>query len=145
MFQRLRPAALIAAAMCTALLFGPTGTAQADGSPLIARVGSGDHLVAIGYEHSDYGGAALQFFSDHSDCSPTSRTHNFDTFPPGWNDRISSMRIGGGTCGAYAFDHINRHGPMVTIGGYVSSMPAGWNDRLSSLEVTYAWWWPRAR
>ncbi|EFG04928.1 hypothetical protein [Streptomyces clavuligerus] len=144
MLKRLRSATLIASAICTSLLFGTTGTAQAADTPLITRFGSGDFLAATAWEHSNYGGAYLQFFSDINGCSPTTPSHKYDQLPQGWNDKISSMRIPGSLCGGYAFDHIKRYGPMTRVDGNIPAMPAGWNDRVSSLEVLYAWWWPTA-
>ncbi|GLF92853.1 hypothetical protein [Streptomyces yaizuensis] len=142
MFQRPRTAALVAAATSTVLLLGTIGTAHAAGDGLrSSRVGTGSQLLAIGYEHVEYGGAALQFFGES--CTASSSPQNFNELPSGWNDQISSMRIGG-LCGIYAFENTQRTGARVLLNGYVPSMPSGWNDRVSSLQIRYAWWWPSA-
>ncbi|MFJ8229727.1 hypothetical protein ACIQ9E_07165 [Streptomyces sp. NPDC094448] len=142
MSQRFRAAALVAAATSTVLLLSTTGTARAVGDGLrSSRVGSGSQLLAIGYEHVGYGGAALQFFGET--CTASSSPQNFNELPSGWNDQISSMRIGG-LCGVYAFENVQRNGARVLLDGYVPSMPSGWNDRVSSLQIRYAWWWPGA-
>lgn len=60
--------------------------------------------------------------------------HNYTIFFPGWNDRVSSLKVSGTVT---LYEHIDYGGASITFKGDVPSLvDYGWNDRASSLKVT---------
>lgn len=52
----------------------------------------------------------------------------------GFNDVLSSLRIGPGT-NVEVYTAANFHGRSLKLHGDVAKMPLGWNDEISSIKV----------
>jgi hypothetical protein len=112
----------------------------------------GPVVVAIDYEHINYGGASLFWIAD-GPCdpshSPTPPGWQSPSMPSGWNDRLSSTRAYWDCSRNILFEHSNYGGGHVICRPDCSSV--GWmNDRTSSRRFQHtcsgiAWGWQGCR
>ncbi|ANW18903.1 hypothetical protein [Streptomyces clavuligerus] len=120
----------MAVAAGLALALGAGGTAEA--APRTTRVGSGEYLMAIVFEHDYFRGAYLELWAEL--CSPSTHLQYF-RLPPSWNDKASSIRVRRG-CDVYAFEHSDMNGGRLHVGSDQAYLGV-WNDRISSFTVQY--------
>jgi hypothetical protein len=98
---------------------------------------------AFFFEHSNYGGASVEW-SKGTNVQDLTKWNT--TAGQKWNDRISSIKVGGGVR-VLIYEHTNFGGHCMTLSSgrdypYMDAQNANlsgndnWNDRISSLKVT---------
>ncbi|EFG08892.1 Hypothetical protein SCLAV_3820 [Streptomyces clavuligerus] len=137
--QRLGSAGLMAAGVGMALVLGAAGTADATPRAAVesVRIGSGGVLVAVAHEHAGHQGASIAFYAQK--CRDIQVPQVIDDLPWGWNDRISSIRIGP-ECHLLTYEHSGGKGRFLQLSAGASYPVLGFfNDRVSSVTFIRPW------
>ncbi|MFI1865220.1 hypothetical protein [Streptomyces jumonjinensis] len=131
MFKRFGSRALTAGAAGIALVAGVPGTALADRGD--ATAGSGQVVVAVGWEHADFSGAQILFYAYN--CVLNHEPQYIGELPEGWNDRLSSVEVTQ-MCDVMLYEHGNQGGSRTRLtAGVRYPNLQGFNDLTSSLKL----------
>jgi hypothetical protein len=91
------------------------------------------NLIAIEYEHVDYGGRSLTFSSETT-CAQSNIAA--PSMPSGWNDIISSAQAFSGCNNSYHYENVNYQGTVANCGSACNWIGDVLNDRTSSILWT---------
>jgi hypothetical protein len=92
------------------------------------------YVLGVEYEHGGFGGATMTL-TGASSCIGTNWVLPYASFPPGWNDIISSARAFSGCNNSYHYEH-DFTGAVVNCGTECSWIGDAMNDRTSSIMWT---------
>lgn len=90
------------------------------------------------FEHTDFKGRSFILYPNHAEKNL--KKTSYPGFRKNWNDRISSIELGGCTTAIY-WEHSDYNGTSYIFKNkepfkaMIKKLPSGWNDRISSISV----------